>query len=92
MDNGTNMSKDMLRQKIKELSFVRNELVLFLDTHPECQTALDYFHKTNEALEDYTARLANLGVPITHSDVVSDEKWTWALEGWPWQNATREDK
>lgn len=92
MDKQNNMSKDTLRQKIKELSFVKNELALFLDTHPMCETAIDYFHKTCEALEDYTVRLANMGIPTTQGDVVSDEKWTWTLEEWPWQNGKREDK
>ncbi|MBQ7356029.1 MAG: spore coat protein CotJB [Clostridia bacterium] len=80
-----NMSRDQLIDKIRELSFVKNELALFLDTHAECQTALDYFHKTCEALDDYTERLANMGVPMMQGDVVSDETWTWAKESWPWQ-------
>ena len=92
MDNQNNLSKETLRQKIKELSFVKNELALFLDTHPMCETAIDYFHKTCEALEDYTMRLANMGIPMTQGDVVSDEKWTWTLEAWPWQNGKREDE
>ncbi len=92
MDNQNNISKDALRQKIKELSFVKNELALFLDTHPSCETAIDYFHKTCEALDDYTVRLANMGTPITQSDVVSDDKWTWTLEPWPWQNGMKGEK
>ena len=85
MDNGANMSKETLIEKIRELAFVKNELALFLDTHAECKTALDYFHKTCDALEDYTIRLANLGVPMMQENVTSDEKWTWATETWPWQ-------
>jgi spore coat protein JB len=92
MDNHNNMSKEALMQNIKELSFVKNELALFLDTHPVCKTAIDYFHKTCEALDDYTVRLANLGIPTTQGDVVSDEKWTWTLEDWPWQSGVKEDK
>lgn len=92
MDNHNNMSKEALMQNIKELSFVKNELALFLDTHPACKTAIDYFHKTCEALDDYTVRLANLGIPTTQGDVVSDEKWTWTLEDWPWQSGAKEGK
>ena len=86
------MSKEALMQNIKELSFVKNELALFLDTHPACKTAIDYFHKTCEALDDYTVRLANLGIPTTQGDVISDEKWTWTLEDWPWQSGAKEGK
>lgn len=92
MENNNAMSKDMLMNKIRELSFVKNELALFLDTHPDSAVAIDYFHKTCEALEDYTMRLANMGVPIMQSDVVSDDKWTWTLEGWPWQAAEQGGK
>ena len=92
MDNHNNMSKEALMQNIKELSFVKNELALFLDTHPACKTAIDYFHKTCEALDDYTVRLANMGIPTTQGDVISDEKWTWTLEDWPWQSGAKEGK
>ena len=92
MDKNNNMSKEALMQNIKELSFVKNELALFLDTHPACKTAIDYFHKTCEALDDYTVRLANLGIPTTQGDVVSDDKWTWTLEPWPWQNGMKGEK
>ena len=85
MENNNGMSRDTLIDKIRELSFVKNELALFLDTHPDSEVAIDYFHKTCAALDDYTARLANMGVPITQGDVVSDERWTWAEESWPWQ-------
>jgi spore coat protein JB len=88
MEINGNMTRDMLMDKIRELSFVKNELALFLDTHPTSEVAIDYFHKTCEALGDYTKRLANMGVPVTQDDVVSDETWTWANESWPWQKDT----
>lgn len=85
INGNNNMSRDALIDKIRELSFVKNELALFLDTHPTSNVAIDYFHKTCEALEDYTMRLANMGEPMTQGDVVSDDRWTWAEESWPWQ-------
>lgn len=80
--NKTN--KDELMQKIRELSFVKTELELFLDASPDNKLALDHFHKTldalNAAIEEYEA---NFG-PITTAGV-SRTRWNWIEGPWPWQ-------
>ena len=39
------MNKAELFRKIQQLSFVKTELELFLDTHPDCPASLDYYHR-----------------------------------------------
>jgi spore coat protein JB len=77
-------SKEELMQKIRELSFVKTELELFLDAAPNNKLALDQFHKTLDALiaakEEYEA---NYG-PIT-TEGVSRDRWNWIDGPWPWQ-------
>ncbi len=78
------MNKDELMQKIRELSFVKTELELFLDAAPDNKLALDQFHQTLDsllsAIEEYEA---NYG-PITTAGV-SRTRWNWVEGPWPWQ-------
>lgn len=79
--------KDKLLKTIQMYSFTIDELVLYLDTHPNCTEALEYYHKYNklrkEAIEEYN-RLCG---PITSRQVKSNEKWTWVHEPWPWERS-----
>ena len=56
------MTKEELLQKIRELSFAKTETELFLDAAPDNKLALDYFHKTLDAL------IAELAPPPPRND------------------------
>ena len=75
--------KSELMTKIQKLAFAKVEAELFLDTHPECRQALEYFKEVvknlKEATEEYSAKYG----PITSAGVEGD-KWTWADGAWPW--------
>lgn len=77
------MNKAELFKRIQELAFVKTELELFLDTHPECMAALDYYHRIVDeygiAIEEYETKYG----PITASAVMGD-RWTWVESPWPW--------
>jgi spore coat protein JB len=73
-----------LLERIQKLSFVKCELELYLDTHPTCRAALDYYRKTIEQLEAATTEYHNLVGPIVASGVMNGERWTWVDEPWPW--------
>ena len=84
---GTTRSTDRntaLLERIQKLSFVKGELELYLDTHPTCRAALDYYRKTLEQLEAATTEYHNLVGPIVASGVMNGERWTWVDEPWPW--------
>ena len=67
-----------LAEQIRALCFVKVELELYLDTHPDCKVALDYYHKTIDALaalmEQYHASGGN---PLVAAGSVDSEKWNW---------------
>ena len=50
-----------LAEKIRALGFVKAEIELYLDTHPDCIIALDYYHRTVDELkrlvEEYLVRI-----------------------------------
>ena len=77
-------SSDALRA-IQELCFVKAELELYLDTHPDCKTALDYYHKTVDALDKLMAEYQAKGTPIVAMGSVDSNHWNWIKGPWPWQ-------
>lgn len=81
--NNNHSEKMELMNRIQKLAFAKTESELFLDTHPECRQALEYFKEVvknlEAAVEEYAAKYG----PITSSDVEGDG-WTWAESAWPW--------
>ena len=91
MNNSTNMTKSELFRKIQELSFVKTELELFLDTHPDSKVALDYYRDTVDALRGYmTVYQAEHG-PIHAEAGAMGDAWRWVNKPWPWQNERMTD-
>lgn len=83
------MTKAELFKKIQELAFVKTELELFLDTHPECRASLDYYYRIvdeyNTLLEEYEGKFG----PLTAAANVG-EKWNWIKGPWPWHYEANE--
>ena len=84
-NNGEVASSRELLEKIRQLSFVKSELELYLDTHPRCKVALDYYYQTVDALTKYTDEYQAKYAPLTAMGNTSIEEWTWVKEPWPWQ-------
>ncbi len=81
--NFDNLDKETLLKKIQELRFVKVELELYLDTHPNCRVALDYYYQTLDALRDLYERYSAFGAPLFASEVQGDT-WSWVDKPWPW--------
>ena len=75
-----------LMRKIQELSLVKTELELYLDTHPTCKTALDYYYQTVAALQRFVEEYNNTNGPIVAMDSMDTERWSWTDTPWPWHN------
>ncbi len=79
------MSQKELFSMINQFSFMLDEIVLFLDTHPDCQEAIDaynhYKHLRCEAVSDYTEMYG----PISKYDVNVSNYWDWVNKPWPWE-------
>lgn len=76
-----------LADQIRALCFVKVELELYLDTHPRCRTALDYYYQTVEELKKLTERYENTVGPLTAMGNISTDQWHWVDGPWPWQQA-----
>lgn len=79
------MNREQLMNKVQSLGFAKYEAMLFLDTHPECQAALDYFRKVSDELALATEEYESKFGPLTANGVHGGE-WSWISGPWPWQN------
>ena len=79
--------KGSLAEQIRALRFVKTEIELYLDTHPKCRTAIDYYHRTVDELKRLTEEYENTVGPLTAQGVTDTENWTWIDGLWPWQQA-----
>ena len=79
-----NKEREALLKRIQQLSFVKCETELFLDTHPQCMEALDFYKKTVDELNPLMTEYQEKYGPILASAVVAD-RWSWIDTPWPWQ-------
>lgn len=86
---GNMPSRQQLFDWINQVSFVLNDVLLYLDTHPCDQEALQYyehFHKLRvEALEEYAKRFTPLTLDSTAD---CQDKWEWVYGKWPWEGGS----
>lgn len=79
--------KGTLAEQIQALCFVKAELELYLDTHPDCKVALDYYYKTVDEIKRLTEEYENTVGPLTAMGNVGMDGWKWVRGPWPWQTA-----
>lgn len=82
--NGSINAEQMLK-KIQALAFAKVETELYLNGHPECKAALDYYKKLCNEYDELVSVYENTVMPITHEGAVG-ERWEWGNSPWPWQN------
>ena len=80
-----NIDKAKLMKTITQASFAMDDVRLFLDTHPNCQEALEYYSKAkkirDKAWDIYTE---NFG-PLDMYGCNGDDKWMWNKGPMPWE-------
>ena len=84
------MNKKELLKKIQQLSFAKTEAELFLDTHPTCQAALDYYKQIMGEWNAAAGEYENQYGPLTAAGVTGDT-WSWIDGPWPWHLDTDEN-
>lgn len=74
------------KMQLAQSRFAMVDAVMFLDTHPDDASALEYYRrkqqKLMQAMENYSQ---NVGPVDAHSVDVSCGRWTWVDDPWPWQ-------
>lgn len=85
----TSMDCAELLDAINKASFAMDDTRLFLDTHPDCTEALEYFNKMesirNEAIKEYEQHVGPV-LAYRHAGDF-DNGWLWNQGPLPWENA-----
>ncbi len=80
--------KDLMDQ-INQYSFAINDIILFLDSHPNDQNAMEYFRKYRKLRMDALKEYDKYYAPLTLDTAAKDSlPWSWASEPWPWEGGT----
>ncbi len=81
------MTRVQLLNYINEVSFAKDEMLLYLDTHPCDKEALAFCRKhvemRNKALKEYAKHYGPLTIDCT--DDVASDSWEWVMQPWPWE-------
>ena len=80
------MNRDELMSRIQETGFAVFDTVLFLDSHPTCRMALDFYNDNKRMYENYVAEYEKNFGPLTVGGQPADaDSWTWIQGPWPWE-------
>lgn len=84
-------SKEQLLDYLYEVGFAVVDITLFLDTHPDCTEALNYYKeyvaRKKKVMAEYTMRFGPL--TIDSGNDVQSSKWEWINQPWPWEAKAR---
>ena len=80
------MKRDELMHKIQETGFAVYDTVLFLDSHPTCRMALDFYTDNKRIYENYAAEHEKIFGSLTERGPPAvAESGTWIQGPWPWE-------
>lgn len=78
-----NLTQEELMNRVQSLAFAINDLTLYLDTHPNCEKAINLHNNyANEYRKCYDAYERKYG-PL--SIYCPCEKFRWGDKPWPWE-------
>lgn len=81
--------KDQLLLPVQALDFMRIELNLYLDTHPNDVNAINLFARNQVALNEAKARYEERFGPLVVFNATSpNTPWSWT-QGWPWEGGAK---
>lgn len=77
--------KQQLMNRLTTVSFAMDDVILFLDTHPNCKEALEHYQKWKEMRNEILYAYETKYGPIQSYNVNGTECWKWINEPWPWE-------
>ena len=82
MENGR--TNEALLKRIQELAFAKTETELYLDGHPGCVAALEYYRELVKELRGAMDEYQGTVGAIRAEDEMG-ARWSWTDKPWPWQ-------
>lgn len=86
MKNQTSKRRCLLQQ-INEVSFAVNDILLYLDTHPDDEKALTFFEDVSDRRNQLLAEYAKDYGPLTvdTASTTCETSWKWSQQPFPWE-------
>lgn len=80
-------SRAQLLNKINEVSFAVDDLLLYLDTHPCCEKSLALYRQYSQERKTLMKEYAQCYGPLTIDDAIYSDKgsWEWMEQPFPWE-------
>lgn len=79
--------RENLMQRLNVQGFAISDILLYLDTHPCDQQAMDYYHRYCSMYEETKAEYEKCYGPINVTGVTDTDRWTWVSTPWPWEGS-----
>ena len=82
-----NNDRSSLLKEIMSYNFAINDLVLYLDTHPNDTRAISLHSQYVEKLDVLSKKYEELYGPLTvnFTSQENSNNWAWSKEPWPWE-------
>ena len=78
-------SRNELMQIIQKYDFALYDLMLYLDTHPNCRNAMQLYRKYRTKREEAVREYVKLYGPIQAIQSDAEKKWNWGKGPYPWE-------
>lgn len=78
-------NRAMCLRKIQIIDFVLNDTALYLDTHPCCKEAMEYYNKFLEIRKSAVKEYTNAFGPLEREDQKDCGGFKWVEGPWPWE-------
>ena len=82
-----NQSREAMLNEIMALNFAINDLTLYLDTHPECTSAMQKHDEYVQKVRTLATEYQNLYGPLTINFNSNNDYWQWSESPWPWERS-----
>ncbi len=76
---------DMLMRQVSEACFAMDDAILYLDTHPNDQEALNYYYYVSNLREQAVQAYEEQCGPLMSDHVMVENYWIWVNDPWPWE-------
>ena len=79
--------RQKLMNRINEVSFAVNDILLYLDTHPSCEKALNFYEECCKERIKLMKEYAQCYGPLTVDDALESggDTWKWVQQPFPWE-------
>lgn len=78
------VNQNYLLQQVYVTGFQLDDILLYLDTHPDCPAGMQYYRQAQAANQRAVAQYEQAYGPLMVGRV-NAQNWNWIRDPWPWE-------